>query len=1139
MNALKQSVRPKHQVLILKCYPKLPKNTTQADIKPNGSELAYLLYYASSRRSKLTKVGTFLERKTSADLHKGRTPNVLITLQILTAVLGSKEIVKVESFGLIAPFVLRILRETLGHGSDLALLEQALPVWDAFCRHQDHASLSADTAYRNLFEQVVKAWAAYAENKKTGIERGRTGAGATGAIRRRRAGLQAIKSISASEALNSELGRQLNVILPVILQNLYRDGEAGYLNVLQAKEMELEAQREVYRGRPSIATVRTVEEGDSKAARGSAAEADLLDEEETGLLAMQCLKRIFATDNRGQVRTATIALLRFITSHKSPQRTSEKGTLLKDAWSMELFETVCGWTPVQDRFVVLFTAVGTLVGSPIVEEELGKQLVLAHLVSHVLGSDINLIGLSVMDVLLGLIQHILLILQLGTSSTKLSSIIRRPQGPVMEVVKSASNERIQLLQQLRLCIANLATHIYYTDQIEDMVSAILLRLKPSPAATDNPAITAAAIEDPTSAAAEVASNVSLRERPNTDGFFSFDTAREVALGAVKDIFIVAHSTSSPTASNRNSVPNSVWEGTQWLLRDPSSDVRRAYIDALCTCLRLEAIKSDLKLEEDRHPVVKEKKNYEGSLARRAASTASRHRASKKRQSTFLQLLHLAVYDEILQRAEVTVSDADVLSFHLLLTTLVQKLGINAVRIGLPMMFRLQDDIELIQSPAAKVKVGTLVYAYFWALSEMFDFEHAAPGRDIQSEIARRQQQGLWVDNVRMPPLPIEQIAAASAARTASTLSNAAAEPGALQPFSQREQVAERIADAYSAFVSSPPASAPGSPGRSFSLPALSVEANSYLNARPSTANSKHTLPQHVRDELLSSWSKDALLAALAAAAPKSASVSGSRTGRSLTSNLALTTASPLLAGDHRRMLGVANTFPMNHSPKASGSLPTSPSRAGNGNGKGRSRLASASGSPAPAPAPALALAPQAVGRRPSTTTTATDAHSTGTAGNTRRVEELKAVLATAAAGGGVGLGLGGAGRFDDDTASESLVDAEEGEYDDSVDATPPEEKTARLAGNEGVEARDLAVEMTPKLQVREPADGATQGGVGEGRNGGLGGSLARGARSRSRAGTTGGRKDLGDLLRGIEVGEVQEEREGMEAGTGGFVRPPY
>ena len=56
--------------MILKCYPKFQK--TVVDVKPNSSELSYLLYYASTRRSKLQKVGDFLEHKTRHDVAKAR-----------------------------------------------------------------------------------------------------------------------------------------------------------------------------------------------------------------------------------------------------------------------------------------------------------------------------------------------------------------------------------------------------------------------------------------------------------------------------------------------------------------------------------------------------------------------------------------------------------------------------------------------------------------------------------------------------------------------------------------------------------------------------------------------------------------------------------------------------------------------------------------------------------------------------------------------------------------------------------------------------------------------------------------------------------------------------------------------------------
>ena len=68
IHGVKERCRPKHQVLVLKCYPNNKYVKSQAEVKPNSSELSYLLYYASTRRSKLQKVGAFLEKKTASDV---------------------------------------------------------------------------------------------------------------------------------------------------------------------------------------------------------------------------------------------------------------------------------------------------------------------------------------------------------------------------------------------------------------------------------------------------------------------------------------------------------------------------------------------------------------------------------------------------------------------------------------------------------------------------------------------------------------------------------------------------------------------------------------------------------------------------------------------------------------------------------------------------------------------------------------------------------------------------------------------------------------------------------------------------------------------------------------------------------------
>lgn len=829
--------------------------------------------------------------------------NVQVTLQIVMALIEKCP----RELPLYAHSVLNILG-TILKSNDVTMVEDSVATFEAFCSHQEPATLAADQEYEKHYEEIVRYYASFAA-KDTSLHT-KTPISIPVAIRFRSAGLRAIKGIAASDSLLSDSRNQLELILPTILQNIYsKDGK--YLLLLQQRERaKVQAQKEeAVRRRTSLATVRTFDvanEADPIAASGTTADADKLAEEEVGVLALQCLRHVFNVSNRGQIRLATYIVLKFISSRVKPREHFMQGITghSHDAsWPTTLFEMISRWAPVQDRFLILVTTMDTLVRSPILEHDLEKQLVLAVIVDWLLSSDLNLIGLSVMDVLIGLVQHTLLLLQLGGNGSGVrphhqqadglpgvikdvekSSAQASPAGQltnavVMEVVENASNPRRQLLDQIQHCIGALATHIYYSDQIPDMVSALLMRLKPPAASAASTA--AAAIEDPAGAVEAIADSVHLQEKPGTDSFFSFDTARLTALAAVKDILTVANSRRDDghEAVGRNRVGVGIWDGTQWLLRDPNGDVRKAYVDALLTWLTLELGKRDLRIvEEPVRPVKRARKEGEeataSDLARRAVSNASqRGENSRLVKSTFLQLLHLAVYEHVLSSAE---SEPDVLLVHLLLATLVQKLGVNAVRFGLPMILRLQEDIQAVRSPLVKVRIGSVVHGYFWAICESLDLDTSTPGQEIQKEISRRQQHGLWTESIKVPPVPLQQIDSPSAASLTEKLPLKVVQSEFLKPFDRREQLVESIAEAYTSSISSPPASPPGSPGRSFSLPAFNWGGTAATPANKTS--DRNALPNKVREQMMSDWSRESCIATVELESNKAISINGSKTG---------------------------------------------------------------------------------------------------------------------------------------------------------------------------------------------------------------------------------------------------------------------
>lgn len=785
------------------------------------------------------------------------------------------------------------------------MIEETLPTFETFCEYHDVATLAADQEHVEYYEAIVQTYASFAAQNPSLSVKGSMSASV--AIRWRGAALQALRSVSSSEAVGADGGRQLNIIMPVILQNLHPENE-DYLAMLQQRAQAEEAEdKEISRRRMSIATVRTMDkshESDSGTVPVTADDADRLAEEEVALQALKSLKQVFITSNRSQIRMATASMLRFICKRHFQQGHLGETFPLRSAknWATRLMELAARWTPVQDRFVILVTAMETLIRSPVIEDNLEQQLVLATSVGWLLRSDINMIGLSVMDVLLGLIQHILLLLQLGGKGSNVlphhqqtdaidlfqdnKDLVSRLSSKnslenfVPEAVLPSTN-RQELLAKLQRCIGDLATHVYYSDEISDIIAAILLRLKPSPISSVG--TVAAAIENPEAAARAISTSVHLQENSDTDDFFSFGTARVTALKAIKEVLIVANtkgSAGNAGAIGRNRVSVQVWEGTQWLLRDEDWRVRRAYVDALSTWLRLEMSRNDLRVMEDKRKPFKvsSKPNGEinrwGHTTRRAVSNASqRERPSKPAKSKFLQLLHLAIYNNAIQSPE---SESDLLLLHLLLVNLLDKLGVNAAKAGIPMVVRLQEDInidQLLPTPTAKLNIGSLVHGYFWALSEKFNFDSSRVGFEIHNEITRRRNHGLWVEAIRLPPVPLDQIRSASTIPLTEKLPSPILRKESLRPFDSRPAMVELIATAYALSLASPPTSPSASPGRVFSMPILS-------NVTPSSTP-ENELPSTIKTAMLAEWSKDICIATTERESSRTVSLNGSRTGTNL------------------------------------------------------------------------------------------------------------------------------------------------------------------------------------------------------------------------------------------------------------------
>ena len=771
--------------------------------------------------------------------------------------------------------------ETILRSNDISLVEDSIATFETFCRHQEFATIAADQGLAQKYREVVRTYASFADPSSPSYSSAKISPAV--AIRWRNAGLRAIKGVVSSKSLAADGGTSLKIILPVILENLYSPSE----DILVPLKARLEETKEVDKverdgnrnRRTSVNTVRTVEtaNGDPALAAQSTADVDRQAEMDARFLALRSLEQIIVSgSNRGQIRVAATVILQFIANKRFPRTiTGDEPRAINQAgnWATSLIELIATWCPVQVRFVIVMTAMETLQETTPKEDGLESAMTILSVVDWLLKSSVNMIGLSVMDILFGLMQYASDILSPRDNSGDKEKSSEQTSATAVFL----SARRKGLLSLLEQCIGNLATHIYYGDQVADMMRAILRRFKPAPTQENNMQSSLATVHE--SGAAPV---VHTNFNPESNGekaqgeTFSHTAAKLTALRAVKAILIVANlraPTVAAASETRNQVGIHVWEGTQGLLRDSDREVRHAYADAFLAWLQLETNKQDLKVKVDTPKYIKQTSKRDSEQAekpnRRSTSAPGNQRETMAlaAQSNFLRLLHLAIYDSALERATV---ESEVLLLHLLLANLVENLGVNAIQFGLPMVMKMQDDLFTsvdLGTSRARINIGSLVHGYFLALCEKFNLESTHAGVEICNEIGKRQSKGQWLSRVKLPPAGLDAIVVDD-----EKILNDDSEPLiAFTPFQNLDGLVDGMDESYRETVSSPPQSPSSSPARGFSFPVLN-------HTQAVQSHVENGLPSSVREELFSSWSRESCLAAVEKESIKTLSISGSRVG---------------------------------------------------------------------------------------------------------------------------------------------------------------------------------------------------------------------------------------------------------------------
>ncbi|CAK9782783.1 unnamed protein product [Cutaneotrichosporon oleaginosum] len=533
------------------CYPP-SKDLVKSgpEFMPMSQDMSKLTYYAKNKPSSLAKIGDELEKrvvkeaKASTGGYAKSRAALLISLVILHKLLTECK----REIGLFARQALRAISAALDvkiyqtNKVDLEAVSRASNCFVAFTQGTDGGLIGVDDGLTSAYLEVVGKFAAFANSGPSGTvhEKGDD----EDQSRARLLGLRGLTGASTSDAAFSsgEFLRQARIIVPALLALLHETPVAE-LKGLVRKSRRRSALAPLItdapakpRPPPSLSEHVVGEKGPSA--------------DDVTSAAFRCLYELVAECHTSQASHVLDVVLVYFDKHGA-WRDVERCCIVAESLAQAM--------QLQSRFVVPTRLVELLVNMPDDQPPSDKHMSMLAMITTVLTSSVSLVGLAVTDILSSLI-----------------SIIERR-------VSLDANDAI--LHPLVACVSSLGTHIYYVDQINDIVEETTLQMMNVPAT--NPArqeilrvlihcITGVMVAADRGDAIEVEA----RERPASP--LPQDKGKAPALESP-----MVEMPRARDAGRRNPIAPEVWQETLPLLCESSYAVRAAYARALIFYLQTE------------------------------------------------------------------------------------------------------------------------------------------------------------------------------------------------------------------------------------------------------------------------------------------------------------------------------------------------------------------------------------------------------------------------------------------------------------------------------------------------------------------------------------------------------------------------
>ncbi|PCH41155.1 hypothetical protein WOLCODRAFT_70616 [Wolfiporia cocos MD-104 SS10] len=424
---------PNHVHLVSACYPPSAALLTSGpEYLPNSQELSRLTYYASNRPGKINKLAGELEKRAKADCRRAQAGNtrsrasLLITLYIFKVLATECR----RDIALLTASLMSAINATLSClSSDLEVMARIATVFTAWSTYTDGHLIGVDREVTQDYLSCLQQFSAIGKKKLDDREtRNRT----------RLVGLASLTAAVHSEALyhaSSHFKLQVSTILPALLTPVIEaDIETLNHEAASVKEQPQFAFMNDFRTRPALerraASIHLHVDGDKGPSFGDVVNA-----------ALHALSSLFGHSTVPQATIIMSAAFDFF---------DDSGGWSKVEHCRWFAAKAGEWTQYQYRYAVPTRLVECLVEGQDSPQASARLNTLAIMVTTVFTSPTPLVNLSTSDII----------------SSLISLVFRR-------IAISPDDAMLPLLVE---CIASLGTHVYYTDQIQDLASELISRL---------------------------------------------------------------------------------------------------------------------------------------------------------------------------------------------------------------------------------------------------------------------------------------------------------------------------------------------------------------------------------------------------------------------------------------------------------------------------------------------------------------------------------------------------------------------------------------------------------------------------------------------------------------------------------------